>query len=43
MATHHGGSGSPLDRDIDVIKENQATVDTNVGNSQDFHPVETLF
>ena len=41
MATHHGGSGNPLDRDIDVIRENQATADTNgIENTQDFHPVE---
>ena len=41
MATHHGGSGSPLDRDIDVTRETQTTADTNVEDTQDFHPVET--
>ena len=41
MATHHGGSGNPLDRDIDVTRENQTTIDTDVEDTQDFHPVET--
>ena len=41
MATHHGGSGSPLDRDIDMIRETQTTTDTDVEDTQDFHPVET--
>ena len=41
MAIHHGGSGNPLDRDIDVTRENQTTVDTDVEDTQDFHPVET--
>ena len=41
MATHHGGSGSPLDRDIDVTRESQTTADTNVEDPKDFHPVET--
>ena len=41
MATHHGGSGSPLDRDIDMTRENQTTIDTDVDDIQDFHPVQT--
>ena len=30
MAICHGGSGNPLDRDIDVTRETQTTTDTNV-------------
>ena len=41
VATHHGGSGNPLDRDIDMTRETQTTVDTDVEDSHDFHPVET--
>ena len=41
MATHHGGSGNPLDRDIDMTRGNQTIVDTDVEVMQDFHPVET--
>ena len=41
MATHHWGSGNPLDRDIDMTTETQTTTDTNVEDTQDFHPVET--
>ena len=41
MAIHHGGSGNPLDRDIDMTKETQATIDTDVEDTQDLHPVET--
>ena len=40
MATHHGGSGDHLDRDIDETRETQTTKDTNVEDTQDFHPVE---
>ena len=32
MATHHGGSGNPLDRDIDVTRETQATADNDIDN-----------
>ena len=41
MATHHGGSGSPLDRDTDITREIPTTTVTNVENRQAFHPVET--
>ena len=41
MVTHYEGSGNPLDRDIDVTREKQTTVDTDVEDTQDFHPVET--
>ena len=30
MATHHGDSGQPLDRDTDTTREEQLIVDTNV-------------
>ena len=39
MATHHGGSGQPLDRDTDVTRDAHETVDTDTVNTQDFHPV----
>ena len=42
MATQHGGSGNPLHRDIDATSETQTTADTNVENTQDYHPVETV-
>ena len=41
MATHHGGSGKPLDRDIDVTREDHEITDTDIENTQDFHPVNT--
>ena len=41
MATHHGGSGNPLDRDIDMTRDNQTAIDTNVEVMQNFHPIET--
>ena len=41
MTTHHGGSGSPLDRDIDMTRETQATTDTNIEDTQDFNTAET--
>ena len=41
MATHHGCSGSPLDRDIDMTGESLTTADTDVEDTQTFHPVET--
>ena len=34
MATCHGGSGNPLDRGIDVTRETQTTIDTNVEDTQ---------
>ena len=43
MATHHGGWGQPLDRDIDVTREVHKAADTDVEETQDFHPVETSF
>ena len=41
MATHHGGSGNPLDRDIAMTRDDQTAIDTNVEVMQDFHVVET--
>ena len=41
MATHQGGLGQPLDRDIDVTSEAHEITDTDIENTQDFHPVET--
>ena len=41
MASCHGGSGHPLDRDTGVMKEGHQTTDTDIENTQDFHPVET--
>ena len=38
MATDHGGSGQPMDRDTDMTTEEQPVVDTNVEVQQDFHP-----
>ena len=40
MATHHGGLGQPLDRDIDETEEAHKTTNTDIENTQDFHPVE---
>ena len=40
MATHHGSLGSPLDRDIDMTRETKTTTDTNLDDTQGFHPVE---
>ena len=41
MATNHRGSGNPSDREIDMTSKTQTTADTDVENTQDFHPVET--
>ena len=41
MATHHGGSGNPLDRDIAMTRDNRQPGDTNAQVMQDFHCVET--
>ena len=41
VATHHGGAGQPLDRDIDVTREAPEAADTDIEDMQDFHPVET--
>ena len=40
MATHHGGSGCPLDKDIDMTRETETTADDDIENMQDFCPVE---
>ena len=37
MATHHGGSGQPSDRDINAHK----TTDTEIEHAQKFHHVNT--
>ena len=42
MATHHRGSGSLLDRDIDVTRETQNTTDTNIEDTWDFNTPETV-
>ena len=41
MATCHGGSGKPLDRDMNMTRDNQTAVDADVEDMQNFHPVET--
>ena len=41
MVTHHGGSGNPSDRYIDMTRDNQTVVDTDVEVMQDFHPIDT--
>ena len=41
MVTHHGGSGQPLDRGIDITIEHHETTDTDIENTQDFLPVDT--
>ena len=40
MATHHGGLGQPLDGDTDVTRGPHKTADTDIEDTQDFHPVE---
>ena len=42
IATCHGGSGSPLDRDIDMIRETQKIADTNIEDSRAFNIAETV-
>ena len=37
MATHHGGSGQPTDRDITAHE----TTDTEIEHAQEFHHVNT--
>ena len=37
MATHHGSSGQPLDRDIDVTSKAHKTEDTDI---EDIHGVQ---
>ena len=41
MATFHGGTGQPLDRDTDIAREEQLVVDTDVEVQQDFYPDDT--
>ena len=41
MATHHGGWGQPLDRDVDITREVHETADIDIENTQDFLPVNT--
>ena len=41
MATHHGGSGQPLDRDISVAREAHKTADIDIEDTQDFHTIDT--
>ena len=41
MPTHHGTSGQPLDRDIDVNVDAHKTTDFDIENTQDYHPVDT--
>ena len=41
MATCHGGSGQPLNRDLDVTGEVHETTDTDIENTLDLHPVDT--
>ena len=41
MATHHGGSGQPLDRVINKIREGQPFVDTDIEVLEDFNPEDT--
>ena len=42
MTTNHGGSGSPLDGDIDVTTETHKTTDTNIEDTWDFNTGETV-
>ena len=41
LATHHGGSGQPLERDIEITKEAHEITETDTENMQDFNPVNT--
>ena len=41
MATHYEELGQPLDRDIDVTGEVYENTDTDIENTQDFHPLNT--
>ena len=41
VATHHRGSGNPLDRDIVMNREYQTAIHSDVEVTQDFHPIET--
>ena len=39
MTTHHGDLQQPLDRNIDITREAHEITDTDIENTQDFHPV----
>ena len=41
MATHHGGLGQTLDRNIDVTREAHEAMNNDIEDMQDFHPVDT--
>ena len=41
MATHHGGSGQPLDRVTNTPRDEQPDVDTDGELQQVFHPEDT--
>ena len=40
LATHHGGSGQPVDRGISVTRKAHEATNTKIEDMQDFHPVE---
>ena len=42
MATHHGGLGQPLDREVDVTRDAHNATDTDIEDMQDFHNMETV-
>ena len=41
MATHNGGLGQPLNRDIDVTREAHKATNNDTEDTEDFHPVDT--
>ena len=41
-ATHHGGSGQPLDREVNVTRDAHDATDTDIEDTQDFHNVERV-
>ena len=42
MATCHGGLGQPLARNIDITGEVHKAADSDIENTEDFHPVNTV-
>ena len=42
MATHHGDTGCPLDRDIDLNRENPETADTEIESTHGFDAAVAL-
>ena len=42
MATHHRGTECPLNRDIDLNRENPETTDTEIESTHDFDPMVAL-